>query len=210
MIRLPRVTSMPFSARQLRWRSRSTSAGRPAPSLYSWVAGSSSAVAHRVDRRRRRPVVHHPLAERNRSRHLPDQVADHRHDRRLDPRPSVSSSTRFSGMVVSDRTAGLSLFMVCRSGPRLPDSPFPGCSAFSPLCRARRVRRLSRGRLAAVAGTVYRLQGRRRQQAGALGPDRRVHEARRRRIRPRPLPRARQDQRQQPVHRARDQRRPTR
>ena len=62
------------------------------------------------------------------------------------------------------------------------------------------------GRHAAAAGAVSRLQGRRRQQAGALGPDRRVHEARRRQLRSRPLPRAWQDQQQQPVHRARDQR----
>ena len=48
---------------------------------------------------------------------------------------------------------------------------------------------------AAGAGTVSRLQGRRRQQAGALGQDRRVHEARRGQLRPRALPRARQDRR---------------
>ena len=75
-----------------------------------------------------------------------------------------------------------------RPGPRAPVHP-----------------RRDRGRTAADAGTVSRLQGRRRQQARALGQDRRVHEARGGQLRPRALPRARQDEQQQPVHRARDQ-----
>ena len=49
--------------------------------------------------------------------------------------------------------------------------------------------------VAPVAGTVYRVQGRRGQQARALGQDRRVHEARGGGLRPRPLPRARKDRR---------------
>ena len=39
--------------------------------------------ARDVDRRGRRPVVHDALPERNRPGHLPDHVADDRHDRRL-------------------------------------------------------------------------------------------------------------------------------
>ena len=42
MTRLPRVTSMPFSARSF-VASRSTSAGSPRPSWYSWVDAVSSA-----------------------------------------------------------------------------------------------------------------------------------------------------------------------
>ena len=40
--------------------------------------------ARRIDRRPRRTVVHDALSERNRARHLPDEVADDRHDGRLD------------------------------------------------------------------------------------------------------------------------------
>src|SRR5438034_9288540 len=53
---------------------------------------------------------------------------------------------------------------------------------------------------------VSGLQGRGRQQTRALGQDCRVHEAGRGEFRSRALPRARQDQPEQPVHRARDQR----
>lgn len=42
MIRLPRATSMPFSAESLRAMA-STSAGDPEPSWYSWVSGRDSA-----------------------------------------------------------------------------------------------------------------------------------------------------------------------
>ena len=91
----------------------------------------------------------------------------------------------------------------CGSSWRLHDH------AVAPLVRVAR-RSLSTlvataARHAADARTVSRLQGRRRQQAGALGQDRRLHEAGRGQLRPRPLPRARQDQQRQPVHRARNQ-----
>ena len=77
-------------------------------------------------------------------------------------------------------------------------------SPHSPLAVMSDARR-DRGRHAADARAVSRVQGRRRQQAGPLGQDRRVHEARRGQLGPRALPRAGQDQRRQPVHRARNQ-----
>ena len=64
----------------------------------------------------------------------------------------------------------------------------------------------SRATGAPDAGAVLRLPHRRRQQAGALGQDRRLHASRSSRSeRPRPLPRARQVDERQSVHRARDQ-----
>ncbi len=56
------------------------------------------------------------------------------------------------------------------------------------------------------AGAVFRLPDGHRQQARALGQDCRVHAPDRRRVRPRPLPRARKVDEQQSVHRARNQR----
>ncbi len=140
---------------------------------------ASAAVASAVARPPRPP----PAAGRSarppgRARSCPGvsriQRADDRDDRRLDP--------------VHPGRARRHVSSACCLGPNgwpilaHDRAPRPAGSAASLAAlrrrpRSSRVGRPRRGRHAAIAGTVYRVQGRRRQQAGALGHDRRVHEA---------------------------------
>ena len=179
MIRLPRATSMPFSAASLR-AIASTSARqcRRRPGTRG-SPGRASAARDRFERRRRRTVVHDALAERNRARRLPDQVADDGDDRRLDRvHPRAETSHGLASCCLGPARLAYSCSMIRR---RCRVAVAFLLAALRPRARARSRRRVTAAAAAAAAGTVYRVQGRRRQQAGALGQDRRVHAARRRR-----------------------------
>ena len=126
MMRLPRATSMPFSARELGGMALDERrAARRRRGTRAWTA-RPSAVADRVDRLGRRPVVDDALAERNRPGRLANPVAHDRDDRRLDgvhPRLALRNlGTVRRGHGCLGRTAGLFLLMVAAS-PAPPASP---------------------------------------------------------------------------------------
>ena len=85
MMRLPRATSMPFSAASLRAiRARGTpETPRRLGTRECRAAGATARTALRR-RLRRRTVVHDALTERNRAGHLTNEVAYNGHDWRLD------------------------------------------------------------------------------------------------------------------------------
>jgi hypothetical protein len=82
MRRRPSATSKPFSARNL--LRKTFDERRQVFAVLTIVRRRAfRGRARRIDRRPRRTVVRRALAERDGAGHLPDQVADDRHDGRL-------------------------------------------------------------------------------------------------------------------------------
>ena len=205
------------AARRRRCRSRAASLSRDAVDerrqagavLVSCVAGVGERVADRVERRRRRPVVHHALAERNRARRLADQS------------PTTGMIGAWTASIrVRARQACLACCLDGKAGLSLLDDSSPNRARRSPSCwpaRSLAPRSFARWSLDGRRGTLQTPEQFIGFKVGAdnklvaLGQDRRLHEARRGRTRTacrfRELGKTSSDN---PFIVARNQRRPTR
>ena len=171
MMRLPRATSMPFSAASLRaMRSTQRAAARRRPGIRASTTARAPIASGR-HRRWRRTVVHDALPERNRARHLTDDP----------PMTGMigawTLSMRVAALSVSVHVVwnGRLAYSSVVTAPRVPARRVP-CAALAAAGGTRPAAAPVAAGAIPIARTVYRVPRRRGQQARAVGQDPRLHE----------------------------------